>query len=147
MPFQSKDYILRMIEQLGRALSRLLEQIRGGSVDELPEIEADLNVIAHQAGLDLKLAHSLSRESLSILVGYGDDLDPSRCWLLAELLYLHGLQTEKRTGEAAARESYSRSLYLYRMVRPEWQAEIPLPAAPARVAELERRLGNHGATN
>src|SRR5690606_15636902 len=130
-------YILRLIEQLGAALGRLTGQLHDDQVNDLADfadLDATLDEIARQAGLDLGLASRLSTESLMILIAPGDELDPSRCWLLAELLYLRGIQHERGGDETAARAARSRSLHLFRMVRPEWSMEISLPDPATRIA-------------
>ncbi len=147
MPIQNRDYLLRLIEQLGAALGRLTGQLRGDSADDLTDdLDAELNEIALKAGLDLDLASRLSTESLSILIAPGDDVDPTRCWLLAELLYLRGLQHEREGNEPAARAAYTRSLHLYGLVRPEWNVEIPLSEPRSRITSLEERLSRGGNT-
>jgi hypothetical protein len=136
----NRDFLLRLIEQLGQALARMLDKILARSPEQMAELGEELDGIAYRAGLDLVLARRLAPETLHIMVAPAGTLDPSRCWLLAELLFLDGLQSERRAAAAAARESFERSLHLYQMVRPEWKAEIPLPDAADRVAELEARL-------
>jgi hypothetical protein len=142
----NKDYILRLIEQLGRALSRILSTLLSRPVDELAETREELDAIALQVGLDLDLANRLALDSLSIMVAPGGTPDPGRCWLLAELLFLRGLHEERVEGPGFARQSFDRSLFLYRQVEPEWKAEIDLPAAEGRIEELERRLGDAPAS-
>lgn len=136
-----RDYLLRLIEQLGQALSRLMERILDRSGDGLPEVEVELAAVARKAGLDLQLARSLAPDSLHLIVAPGGSLSPSRCWLLAELLFLHGLHWEGRGDGDEARRSLVRSLALYRLAEPEWSSDISLPDPDQRVRELELRLG------
>ena len=140
MPIHNRDYLLRLIEQLAAALSRLMGQLRGDLTDDLTDLDAELNEIALKAGLDLELASRLSIESLSILIAPGDEIDPSRCWLLAELLHLRGLRYEREGDKSAARAAHARSLHLYGMVRPGWNVGVPLPDPQSRIASLEERL-------
>jgi hypothetical protein len=141
--FQRQDYILRIIEQMGQMLARLLDQILNRPGEDLSGVEADLNGAAHRVGLDLQLARRLAPDTLHMMVSPAGVLDPSRCWVLAELLYLHGLQAERTGDTAAAHESFIRSLYLYELVEPDWKPVVELPGAAARVAELKER--QHGA--
>lgn len=138
----NRDYILRLIEQLGRALNQIVAQILGRSGDGPIDVDAELQGLALQAGLDLDLATRLSVETLPMLVAPLGTPDPGRTWLLAELLYLRGFQAEHRAEPERARDCYRRSLELYRLVEPEWETEIGLPAPTDRIAELRQRLGN-----
>jgi hypothetical protein len=136
-----KDYILRLIEQMGRALVQMLDRILMRTPDQLDDVEDELSGMAHRAGLDLALARRLTPESLHVMIAPAGTADPGRCWLLGELLYLHGLQAERRHERGSARQSYERSLLLYRMVEPGWLPVAELPPPQQRVRELKERLG------
>jgi hypothetical protein len=135
-----QDYILRLIEQMGQMLAQLVNRVLNRPVEDLAEVEAELDGVAARVGLDLQLARRMAPESLLMMVAPAGVLDPSRCWVLGELLYLHGLQAERKQEPECARQSYTRSLYLYRLVQPDWKPVVELPAAAARVQELEQRL-------
>jgi hypothetical protein len=135
-----RDYLLRLIEQLARVLAQLLDRVLNHPPEELAATEAELNEIAQRVGLDLELARRLDADSLAIMIAPAGSVDPARCWLLAELLYLHGLQAERRGMSEVAMQSFARSLHLYAQVQPSWRASVPLPEATARRAELEERI-------
>jgi len=137
---QRQDYILRLIEQMGRVLAGFVDRILNRAPDELGDVEAELNGMAHKVGLDLELARRLEPGSLHIMIASGGDVDPGRCWLLAELLFLHGLQAQRRGEPDSALESFTRSLHLYRLVQPGWASAVPLPDAEARRIELQERI-------
>ncbi len=132
------DYILRMIEQLGQMLAALrkmiLQQSESGQM-----ISDRLTAAASDGGFDLTLARAASAETIEMLVAPAGDLDPGRCWLVAEILYLDGLQAqlEERPEEAAA--SFRKSLPLYTLLEPEGLF-LGLPEAAARIDEIEARL-------
>jgi hypothetical protein len=141
-----QDYMLRLIEQMGSSLVELARRILNLDPTELPETAAELNALAHRVGMDLGLARRLDVESLHIMITAAGTVDPGRCWILAELLYLHGLQAERGQQLEAAQQSYGRSLHLYRQVEPEYTPLIELPAAAERLRELNERLLELGAT-
>ena len=132
------DYILRMIEQLGQMLAALRKIILQQSAPA--QVIADrLTAAASSGGFDLALAKAASVETIEMLVAPEGDLDPARCWLVAEVLYLDGLQAqlEERPGEAAV--SLRKSLPLYTLLRPKGLF-LGLPEAAARIGEIEARL-------
>ncbi len=132
------DYILRMIEQLGQMLAALRKIILQQSAPA--QVIADrLTAAASSGGFDLALAKAASVETIEMLVAPEGDLDPARCWLVAEVLYLDGLQAqlEERPEEAAA--SLRKSLPLYTLLKPKGLF-LGLPEAAARISEIEARL-------
>lgn len=137
--FQEKDHILRIIEQLGSALNRILNGLLAPSETDLREAESDLHRIAREADFDLELARVLSVETLSMMMAAQGGVDPSRTWLLAEFLYLRGLLADRAGDVEVRRQCFEKSLDLYRMVPSDW-GEIPLPSPAERVTELEERL-------
>lgn len=137
---EEKDYILRIIEQLGQALNRILNGLLSPSESELQEVAGDLNQIARQADFDLDLARVLSVDTLSMMMASEGDADATRKWLLAELLYLRGLLADRGGDEEVSQECFERSLDLYRMVPTEGTGGIPLPSPAERIGEMESRL-------
>ena len=132
------DYILRMIEQLGQMLVALRKMILQQSAPA-QEISDRLTAAASQGGFDLALARAASAETIEMLVAPAGDLEPGRCWLVAEVLYLDGLQAqlEERPDDAAA--SLRKSLPLYTLLKPKGLF-LGLPEAAARISEIESRL-------
>jgi hypothetical protein len=90
-------------------------------------------------GVDLELAQQLSPESLELLLGPSGTVDPLRCWLLAELLYLAGRLAEWEAAPARAREADRRALHLYERVETEGLAAVELPPPAGRIADLRAR--------
>lgn len=129
-----RDYILRMIEQLGAMLARLRERILGGD----PGAPSELSVEAARQGVDLELARLLDEDSLLLLLSPGGQPESARCWLMAEFLYLDGLQKEEEGRPGESHASYRRALRLFRALDP---AVIGgLPEATGRAAEVQARI-------
>lgn len=82
---QRQDYLLRMIQQMGRALARIREMLLGGRIDDAG---VELATIAQQAGIDLRFVIALEESSLLPMLTTGGEIDRPKCALFAELVYL-----------------------------------------------------------
>ena len=129
-----RDYILRMIEQMGAVFARLRQLILGGE-----RAEEKLHAAAQQAGVNLDMARALDAESLIALLAPDAQADVTRVWVMAELLFLDGLQASQRGNDALAREAWGKAIRLYGALDPGIIGG--LPEAAARITELEGRLG------
>lgn len=103
-------------------------------------MDAELNALAARSGVDLALLRSLTPESLALMAMPGGQIDPGRCWLWAEVLYLDALGADRRGDTRAAAASRERSLHLYRMLEPRWAPAPDLPRAEERVREMEESI-------
>ena len=136
------DYILRMIEQMGQMLAELRNMILGKGASA--EVIADkLTEAAAHSGFDLTLARAASAETIEMLVAPAGDLEPGRCWLVAEILYLDGLQAQLEERPEEAEESLRKCLPLYMLLKPKGLF-LGLPEAAARISEVETRLATLG---
>jgi len=140
---EQRDYILRLIEQMGAALVALRNRILGRRADPA-RIGDELSTLAGQGGLDMALLRGFSGDTLRMLVSPAGEVEPGRCWLIAELLYLDGLQAqvEERTGDA--RESLSKARILYALVAPRGGMLVGFPEAAERADDIEARLAELG---
>lgn len=133
-----RDYILRLIERFGRALRALRDRILKREVDAATVV-AEIHDVAQQAGIDLELARRLDPASLSLWLAPGDDVDQPRIWLIAELLYLTGLQTS--TADArTARGDFERALTLHARLPADWRPSDGFVTSGERAAELRTLL-------
>jgi hypothetical protein len=80
---ERRDYLLRMLEDMGRVIARLRELLLGG---DTTGAALELQAAAKLAGLDLGAARSLTAESLLMILRPTGDGDPTRVRLVAELL-------------------------------------------------------------
>ncbi len=128
-----RDYLMRMIEQMGSVLARLRQLIMGGG-----QVESELLKTARSQGVDLVTARALDAESLLALLSAGGPPDITRTWLMAELIGLDGLNAELAGDGVTARESYRKALVLFRALDPHILGG--LPDATARIADLEQRV-------
>lgn len=136
---ERRDYILRMIEQLGSMLAALRKRILGGSADG-EEVRGELAEAAKLGGLDYELARAMGPETLRMMVAPGGEVDPGRCWLLAELFYLDGLEAGLAGDAPAARDALERAGFLYGLLRPLPGNVVGVAEADERLAEIETRL-------
>lgn len=130
-----RDYILRLIEQAALVIARIRQRILGGDVTTARD---ELRAEASRHGVDLALARALDPHSLLLLLSPTGEPEPARCWLIAELLYLDGLQAQTAGELDQALRSYENALRLFLALDPSVIGGIP--EAADRVAELERRV-------
>ena len=135
-----RDYILRLIEHLGRTLLMLRDRILGRQ-EQHATVQDEIRAIAARASIDLDGARAVDLVTLRLLMSFAGDFDPARSWLTAELLYLEGLDKRRDNTVADARRDLSRALDLYRMLPQDWQPFAELPPCAERIAEIERLLG------
>lgn len=126
----SRDYVLRLIEQLARALIALRARVLNQRI-EPSELKAEIEAIAQQAGLDLDVARRLDPASLlTWLAPYGEP-DPARLWLMAELLYLTA-----RSRDAINAADLDRARVIYERLPADWRPHPDLATAGERLAEI-----------
>ena len=134
-----RDYILRLIEHLGRTLLLLRNRILDRQEQHVT-VQEEIRAIAARAGVELDVARAVDLVTLRLLMSFAGDFDPARGWLTAELLYLEGLQKRQDDTMSEARRDLSRALDLYRMLPTDWQPFEELPPSGERIAEIERLL-------
>lgn len=140
-----RDYILRLIEQMGAALVALRKKILGRSVD--PEkIYQEMTSLAGQTGLDLDLLRGFTADTLHMLVAPTGEVEPARCWLMAELIYLDGLQAEVEERYDRAAEALKKARLLYTLIEPGGGLLVGLPEAGERIADVDERLASFPPT-
>ncbi len=134
-----RDWMLRMIEQAGLVLSELRSRLVAGEVDE-DEAERELNEVAGQAGLDLRILRFATPDTLVMLVAPTGEPDPGRCWLLAETLFVDGLRAELAGDVDGALVGYERSARLFAMLAEKKDLlDTGLAEAAERLREVEAR--------
>ena len=107
-----KDYLLRMIEQMGRVLARVRELLLAGRTTEA---RAELENAARGAGLDIGLVLSLAPESLEPLLTTGGEIDRPKCALFGELLYLERQRALADGDTARAKRCADRAAMLFEL--------------------------------
>jgi hypothetical protein len=132
-----RDYVMRMIEQMGQALIRLRQIIFGG--ESVAEARRKLQSEARTFGMDLDLARAATPDTLRLLVSTAGETDPTRTWLLAEMLYLDGLAHEEEDVDRA-RASYDTALRLLALVEPGGSFLVGWPMATDRIEDIHARL-------
>ncbi len=135
---ERRDYILRMIEQVGRVLIALRDRILAG--EDRSEVQRQLQWAAAEVGLDLGLARAATIDTLLLLIAPSGEVEPARCWMVAETLHLDGLEAEISGEVERARSSYEKARTLFTLVAPRGAYLVGLPEATERIRELDRRL-------
>lgn len=134
-----RDYILRMIEQVGAVLRRLREIILK-QAGESTTVKQELNKAVQQVGFDLDLARIADGATLERMVAPTGELEPGRGWLVAEALYLDGLEAHIEDRALEARRSLEKALRLYRLLEPDALLPTGFPEAADRIREIEDHL-------
>jgi hypothetical protein len=130
-----RDYILRVIEQLAQVLIVLRNRILGRE-GEPSQLHQEIRSIASRVGLDLQVARAVDPTILRMLMSQAGTLDPGRCWLMAELLFLEALQARGNGEAAQAARDIDRALLLHGWNEPEWQPFPELPPVSERMDEF-----------
>lgn len=132
------DYIIRLIERFGAVLRSLRDRILRREREELGA-RAELGEIARHAGLDLTVARSLTPEVLLMWLAPTGEVDPAKLWLMAELLYLEGLEA-RTLGQHGWDADLDRASFLLRQLDPGWRPGEGFASAGERLAELQPML-------
>ena len=131
-----RDFILRQIEMLGSLLVSLRRKILGGKADS-GEVEASLQEVSEKGGLALDLARAATPDTLRMLIAPTGEIEPGRCWLLAETLYLDGLHAVQVGDEERAMDSLSKGRMLFSLLQPMGAFLVGFPEAAERVKEID----------
>lgn len=138
-----RDYILRMIEELGAALIALRKAIFGGKASA-GEVEDTLRRAAGSAGMDIELARAVSVEALPAMVAPTGEVEPAHCWVLAEALMTDGVHRLRQGEPDLARSSLAKAAALFGLVGPGGAFLTGFPEARVRIAEIEELLAEIG---
>jgi hypothetical protein len=125
-----RDYLLRLMEQLGRVMARVRELVTSRSIDDAA---GELNRFGQEVGVPLALIRVVDPNSRSTLLTTAGEPDPAKHLLAAEYLYLEALRTP-----AEADLLLARSLELYRSVGPLDDPSLARAVAE-RIATITRR--------
>ena len=134
-----QDYIIRLIEQFGRALAALLARISGRQLTPA-EAHAQIATVASQSGLQLDVARMLDPQALLMWLAPTGDIDPGKFWLMAELLLLEGAQACQEGRYAAARVDLERARLILEQLDRDWRPADELASAGERLDEIEAWL-------
>ena len=138
-----RDYILRMIEQMGAMLVALRKMIVGREIG-LGDAEDRLRSVTGKIGLDLEVARVATAETLELMIAPTGEVEPGRCWLLAESLHLDGLNGVRAGVREEAWASLEKALRLYSLLEPGRALSFELPEAGERMAEIRSILKGTG---
>ena len=131
-----RDYVLRIIEELGSVLAELRNRILGRAV-ESKKVDEELAGAAGRAGLDLELLRRFSVDTLHMFAAPTGEIEPARCWLMAEVLYLDGLHAHLEERIADAQASLSKAHMLYTLIEPGGGMLVGFPEAAERLQEID----------
>ncbi len=135
-----RDYILRLIEQFSRVLAVLLNKITGRQLSPA-ELHAQVAEIAGQTGLQLDVARSLDGAMLLMWLAPRGEIDPGRFWLMAELLFLEGMQAHEEGLADRARADLQRARIILSRLDADWRPQADLASVGERLHPIAAMLG------
>jgi hypothetical protein len=130
---ERRDYILRLIQQLGRVLARVRELLAGGQLDAA---RAELDRTATELGIAGGLARMLTDDSLMALLTASGEPDVAKRLIIAELFYIDALRARDRGAEDESRHLQQRAERLFRSVEKDRET-IEALGFTARFDELK----------
>ena len=133
------DYLLRQIEILGQLLIAIRKMILGGEADGAA-VENRLREVAGKGGMELELARAATPDTLRMLIAPTGEIEPGRCWLLAETLYLDGIQARLTEDYERASDSLRKARMLFSLLQPMGAFLVGFPEAAERIHEIDGLL-------
>ncbi len=134
-----RDYILRMIEEMGMVLVRLREVILGRASSR-HHVEGQIQKALQGIGFDFEIARIADGETLERMVAPTGQVEPARAWLIAESFYLEGLEAQIDQRDGDAMSGFRKALRLYRLVAPDMLLPTGFTEATDRIREIEQRM-------
>lgn len=134
-----KDYLLRQIEMLGQLLIAIRKLILGGEADGAA-VESRLKEVAERSGMDLELARAAAPDTLRMLIAPTGEVEPGRCWILAETLYLDGIRARLTEDPERAIDSLRKARMLFSLLGPMGAFLVGFPEARERIREIDALL-------
>ena len=133
------DYLIRLIEAAAQVLAALRTRILGGKSSSA-EVQQQLRQAAGLVGMNLDIARAATPEMQELMITPSGEIDGSKCYVTAEILYLDGLDATLEPDYDRARESWDRALRLFRLIEPRGSFLVGWPEASERIADIESRL-------
>jgi hypothetical protein len=134
-----KDYLLRQIEMLGELLIAIKKMILGGEAGGAA-VESRLKEVAEKSGMDLELARATAPDTLRLLIAPTGEVEPGRCWILAESLYLDGIRGRLTGDPERASDSLEKARMLFSLLAPMGAFLVGFPEAAERIQEIDGLL-------
>ncbi len=110
-----RDYILRLIERMGRVLAAIRVRILGG---EAADVRGELREVITWSGIDLEMAETVDTPTLLSLLSLGGSLDVAKCVLVADVLGVESLRRQALGQAAIADGLRKKAIVLYGAARP-----------------------------
>lgn len=137
-----RDYLLRQIEALGQLLIAIRKMILGGEADGAA-VESRLREAAGKGGMDLELARAATPDTLQMLIAPTGEIEPGRCWLLAETLYLDGIRARLEGDTQQEMDSLGKARMLFSLLAPMGAFLVGFPEAEERIREIDGMVEAH----
>lgn len=136
---------MRLVEQFARALSTLLNRIRGRQVSS-EVVRSEVAAIARQCGLDVEVARGLDPAMLLMWLAPRGEIDPGRFWLMGELLLIDAWRSHEEGDHDRARADFERALTVFSKIDAAWRPQPDLPSASDRVTDIRQAIDESAST-
>lgn len=107
-----RDYLLRLIEEMGRIVARIRELLLGGDV---VAAATELEAAARLAGIELQAARALTVDSLLVLLRPTPDADPARVRIVAQILELDAERARAAGDDEEAERLFAKARLLLQL--------------------------------
>jgi hypothetical protein len=134
-----QDFILRQIEMLGEVLIALRNKILGRKTDGAAANQ-ELQGVMRKVGLDMDMLRVATPDTLAMLAAPTGEVEPGRCWLMAESLYLDGLACELEERWQDGLNSLDKAARLFSLLEPGGVYLVGFPEAAERIDEIRERM-------
>lgn len=124
---------------MGVVLRALLQMILNRQASP-SEVRAALQQVLTQVGFDLDIALVADADTLLRMVAPNGEVEPGRGWMVAEAMYLDGLDAALDGRASEAHYSLEKARRLFRMFDRSTPLVAGFPEAQARIREIETRM-------
>lgn len=90
--------------------------------------------------MDLELARAATPDTLRMLIAPTGEIEPGRCWLLAETLYLDGIRARLAGDAEQESNSLGKARMLFSLLAPMGAFLVGFPEAEERMREIDGML-------
>lgn len=129
------------LQRLADLLQRVQGEIEREGGEPSSRVEEGLAEAARRAGLDLDVARIADLQTLERVLAPGESPGSGKCWAVAEILFLDGLQARSRGRDDDARTLLEKALVLYGHLGEGMHLPDGVPSPGARIRRIRELTG------
>jgi hypothetical protein len=104
-------------------------------------VHAQIATIASQGGLQLDVARSLDPVMLLMWLAPRGEIDAGKFWLMAELLFLEGMQAREEGLADRSRDDLRRARVILSQLSADWRPQADLTSVGERLEAIAAIIG------